>query len=106
MCFCVYSPAKDPKEGLEIGDIVKEAEIYKSSAGGIFLSLGAKARGFCSANHLSDNTKVLKHINRDFRVGKKLPCRLLKYNHMDQLFIVTLQKSVLEQQVGGSIVGL
>ncbi|XP_050706067.1 protein RRP5 homolog [Eriocheir sinensis] len=67
-------------------------------ASGIFLSLGGKARGFCSANHISDNTKVLMHINRDFRVGKKVPCRLLKYNHMDQLFIVTLQKSVFERQ--------
>lgn len=86
-------------EGLEIGDIIQEAEIYKSSASGIYMRLGNKARGFCSANHLSDNTKVLKHISRDFRVGKKTPCRLLKYNHMDQLFIVTLQKSVLEQQV-------
>lgn len=86
-------------EGLEIGDIVHEAEIYKSSVAGIYLRLNAKARGFCSANHLSDNTQVLKHISRDFRVGKKVPCRLLKYNHMDQIFIVTLQKSVLEQQV-------
>lgn len=95
---CTTGLAKDPKDGHEIGDIVREAEIYKSSPSGIFLSLGGKARGFCSANHISDNTKVLMHINRDFRVGKKVPCRLLKYNHMDQLFIVTLQKSVLEQQ--------
>ncbi|KAG0718910.1 Protein RRP5 [Chionoecetes opilio] len=95
---CSKRSVSDPLQGLECGNIVREAEIYKTSASGIYVRLNAKTRGFCSGNHLSDKNKVLKHITRDFPVGKKHTCRLIKYNFLDQLFIVSLQKSVLEQQ--------
>ncbi|KAK8381706.1 hypothetical protein O3P69_015033 [Scylla paramamosain] len=95
---CSKRSAIDPLEELKTGDIIREIEIYKTSSSGIYVKLSSNIRGFCSGNHLSDNSKILKHISRDYPVGKKVTCRLMKYNHMDQLFIVSLQKSVLEQQ--------
>ena len=89
----------DPVDEVKTGDILREKEIYKTSSSGIYVKLSSTTRGFCSANHLTDKNKVLNHISRDFPVGKKVTCRVMKYNHMDQLFIVSLQKFILEQQV-------
>ncbi|MPC55744.1 Protein RRP5 [Portunus trituberculatus] len=95
LCF---RSATDPEEEPKTGDILREKEIYRTSSSGIYVKLSSNSRGFCSGNHLSDKSKVLHHIIRDYPVGKKITCRLMKYNYMDQLFIVSLQKSVLEQQ--------
>ncbi|XP_045137671.1 protein RRP5 homolog [Portunus trituberculatus] len=95
---CSKRSATDPEEEPKTGDILREKEIYRTSSSGIYVKLSSNSRGFCSGNHLSDKSKVLHHIIRDYPVGKKITCRLMKYNYMDQLFIVSLQKSVLEQQ--------
>lgn len=95
------SPESDPLHGFNIGDTVEDAEIYQSSHSGVYVKIGKNCRGFCSGNRLSDNDKASKHVARDFPVGTKQICRVIQYDYMDQLFIVSFQKSVMEQQVIG-----
>lgn len=94
-----FRSAIDPSDQPKNGDIFQRVEIYKTSSSGIYVKLNSNARGFCSGNHLRDGNNILKHISRDYPVGKMVTCRVVKYNHMDQLFIVSLQKSDLEEQV-------
>lgn len=95
---CGKRSAIDPSDQPKNGDIFQRVAIYKTSSSGIYVKLNSNARGFCSGNHLRDGNNVLKHISRDYPVGKTVTCRIVKYNHMDQLFIVSLQKSDLEEQ--------
>lgn len=98
---CAASVDNDPLHGFKIGDRIEDAEIYEAKHSGVYFKIGENCRGFCSSNRLTNRDQPPKHITRDFPVGSKRMCRLLKFNYMDQLFIVALRKSVLEQQILG-----
>ncbi|KAG7169026.1 RRP5-like [Homarus americanus] len=91
----------DHLHGMKVGDRIENAEIYESKFSGVYLKLRDNCRAFCSGNRLTDKIKTPKHFKRDFPVGSKHMCRIIKYDYMDQLFIVSIQKSVLEQQLVG-----
>nr|XP_045592491.1 protein RRP5 homolog [Procambarus clarkii] len=95
---CNAIPETDPLHGIKIGDTIKNAEIYESNRSGIYVKIGEQCRGFCSGNRLTDKEKPPEHVARDFPVESRQICRVIQYDYMDQLFIVSLRKSVLEQQ--------
>ncbi|KAK4313675.1 hypothetical protein Pmani_014964 [Petrolisthes manimaculis] len=88
-------------EGLKIGDTVKDALIYKSQQSGIFLKLGENCRGFCASKFLTNKKKTPSNVRGDYPVGTKRDCHLVKYLYMDQMFIGSLHRSAVEQEIKG-----
>lgn len=85
--------------GVKIGDLVNKAVIYESSQSGIYLKVGGGCRGFCQNIYLSSSDQPLKQVKNKYPAGSTRDCRVLKYCYMDQLFNVSLQRNVTEQQV-------
>lgn len=85
--------------GMKIGDRVNQAVIYESGQSGVYLKLGKDCRGFCHSTYLTEGNQPLEQVSHKYPVGSKRDCRVLKYNYMDQLFNVALQKKITEQQV-------
>ncbi|KAK3873019.1 hypothetical protein Pcinc_021945 [Petrolisthes cinctipes] len=88
-------------EGFKIGDTVKDALIYKSQQSGIFLKLGENCRCYCASKFLTNKNKSPSNVRRDYPVGSKRDCRLVKYSYMDQMFIGSLQRSAVDQEIMG-----
>lgn len=97
----IFSEGPDEKlfHDLKEGDIVEDAVVYESRSVGISLKLNDKYRGYCSWNRLMDGDKPPKNMKKVFPIGRQLVCRILKYSSMDQMYIVSLEKSVIEQQL-------
>ncbi|KAK3789019.1 hypothetical protein RRG08_008342 [Elysia crispata] len=83
--------------GMNTGDFFdgKAARILKGK--GIYFSLPGKRKGFASISHLSDNEKEAKDLSR-FQKGQTIKCRVLGFNFMEGIALVSLKQSVLEQK--------
>ncbi|CAL4105349.1 unnamed protein product, partial [Meganyctiphanes norvegica] len=95
---CSNKLNKDPLHGYEIGQKIDDAEVYFASRAGVCFKLGEKCRGFCSGNNLTDKKSAPKTVKSDFPLGSMHKCRIIQYDYMEKFFIVSLQKSVLDQQ--------
>jgi rRNA biogenesis protein RRP5 len=90
----------DPLKKLPLSSIVEEAEVVKVESGkGLFLNLGVKGvSGFAHISKISDKMiETLSSIEGPYRPGTKHRCRVIGYNPMDGMYIVSLEKKVLEQ---------
>ncbi|KAF2808994.1 nucleic acid-binding protein [Mytilinidion resinicola] len=91
---------KDPLDALQISSIVEEARVTKvEPTTGLFLDLGVKGlRGFAHISRIS-NEKIesLAESSGPYKLESKHRARVIGYNPMDGLYVVSLEKSVLDQ---------
>ena len=104
--FEICSKPFDPFNDYKIGDLVKEAEVIETSRRGLVLKLPEKSEktelvqyGFVPARHMTGAKEVEKNIHLKFPVGTRKTCRIFQYDYSDEVFLCSLQKSVIEQSV-------
>lgn len=66
---------------------------------GVYLSIAPHATGFAHISRLSDqNVDVISEMNGAYKKGSEHRARILDYNATDNLYILSLQRSILEQR--------
>ncbi|GFN83437.1 Rrp5-like protein [Plakobranchus ocellatus] len=82
---------------LKAGDFLdgKTSRFLKGK--GVYFSLPGKVKGFAAMSHLSDNMKEAQDLAR-FQKGQTFRCRVLGFNFMEALALVSLKQSVLDQK--------
>lgn len=89
-----------PTEMLPISTIVDEARVVKVEHGtGLFVDVGVKGvRGFVHISKISDGkTETLSESTGIYKVGSVHIARIVGYNSLDGLFIVSTEPKVISQ---------
>ncbi|KAK5059685.1 hypothetical protein LTR84_009568 [Exophiala bonariae] len=89
----------DTRNKLSISTIIKSATVIRVEPGlGIYVQLGGDAVGFAHVSRLSDKkVESLSELTGAYKLGSEHKARILEYNSLDDLYIVSLQPSVLQQ---------
>ena len=89
----------DEKSRHDLSKIISDAEVVHVEPGlGIYLQLPDDALAFAHKSRLSDSkTESLAEDTGKFRVGSKHQIRILEYNSIDRLYLVSLQESILQK---------
>ena len=85
---------------LPISSIVEEARVVKVEFGiGLFLDVGVKGlRGFAHISKVADGkVESLSESTGPYKLGSVHKARIINYNSMDGLFIVSLEPKVINQ---------
>ena len=88
-----------PTDILPISSIVEQARVAKVEPGlGLFMDVGVKGiRGFAHISQLSDSkVETLYESTGPYKTGSVHRARVIGYNPMDALFIISLEKRILE----------
>lgn len=87
------------EESLELSSIVDRAKVVSVAHGlGIYFTLPSGAQGFAHISRLADKTiDTLSEISGPYKLGTEHQARILDFNPIDGLYVLSLQKSVLEQ---------
>jgi rRNA biogenesis protein RRP5 len=88
------------KHVLHVSSIVKKAKIIRVDPGlGVYFSLGPEAlEGFAHISRLSESkVDSLSAESGPYKLGSEHQARILEFNAMDNLFIVSLQPKVIQQ---------
>ena len=93
------SSGSDKVQGLSVSDIVSEAAVVRVEDGlGIYLAVSANAEGFAHISRLSDHKiDSISETVGPYKIGSHHKARILDYNPIDNLFLVSLQPKVIEQ---------
>lgn len=89
-----------PTEMLPVSSIVDEAKVVKVEQGvGLLVDLGVKGvRGFVHISKISDSKiETLSESTGAYKVGSVHKARVIGYNSMDGLFIVSMEPKVISQ---------
>ncbi|XP_068236027.1 protein RRP5 homolog [Palaemon carinicauda] len=93
---------EDLLHGLNIGDRT-QGQVIEVQKRGVFFKIGSY-RAFCWRKHLSDKDSSLEQDDLNFPPGSEHELRITAYHYMDELYVVSLQKSILEEQVSFCVV--
>ena len=88
-----------PTDILPISSIVDQARVAKVEPGlGLFMDIGVKGvRGFAHISQLSDSkVEALYESTGPYKTGSVHRARVIGYNPMDAIFIVSLEKKILD----------
>ncbi|KAL8735911.1 MAG: hypothetical protein Q9166_000473 [cf. Caloplaca sp. 2 TL-2023] len=92
--------SKRPTDLLPLSTIVPEVKVVKVEQGiGLLVDLGFKGiRGFVHISHIADSKiETLAQDTGPYRTGSVHQGRVIGYNYMDGLFIVSLEPKVIAQ---------
>jgi rRNA biogenesis protein RRP5 len=84
---------------LALSSIVDSASVIRVEPGlGIYLQLDQNKIGFAHISRLSDKkVDTISEVTGAYKLGSEHKARLIEYNPIDHLYIVSLQQKVLEQ---------
>lgn len=108
--------SKGPLDVLPVSSIVEEARVTKvESTRGLFMDVGVKrVPGFAHISRLSDDKiEALSEITGSYKLNSTHRARIVGYNSVDGMYIVSLEKKILDQpflriedvKVGGVVKG-
>ena len=89
-----------PTQVLPISTVVEEARVAKVEPGvGLLVDVGIKGvRGFVHISRIvDDKIETLSELTGPYKVGSVHKARIIGYNSMDGLFIVSLEPKVINQ---------
>lgn len=89
-----------PTEMLQVSTIVDEAKVVKVEQGtGLLVDVGVKGvRGFVHISKISDGKiETLSESTGAYKVGSVHKARIIGYNSLDGLFIVSMEPKVISQ---------
>ncbi|MCJ1478887.1 rRNA biogenesis protein rrp5 [Lambiella insularis] len=98
-CLKEVSAHLHPIDTLPISSIVEQARVVRVEPGlGVFVDLGVKGfRGFAHISHLSDKkVETLFESSGPYKTGSIHRARIIGYNPMDGLFLVSFEQRVLD----------
>ncbi|KEF55753.1 uncharacterized protein A1O9_08504 [Exophiala aquamarina CBS 119918] len=84
---------------LSISTIIDSASVVRVEQGlGIYLKLAGDSIGFAHVSRLSDKkVDSLSELAGAYKLGSEHKARILEYNSVDDLYIISLQPSILQQ---------
>ncbi|KAI1610942.1 30S ribosomal protein S1 [Exophiala viscosa] len=84
---------------LALSSIVDSAPVIRVEPGlGVYLQLDQDTVGFAHISRLSDKKiDAISEVTGPYKLGSEHKARLIEYNPVDHLYIVSLQQKVLEQ---------
>ncbi|XP_064095181.1 protein RRP5 homolog [Macrobrachium nipponense] len=85
--------------GFNIGD-KKKGQVIEIQRKGIFFKIG-NCCAFCLRKNLNDKVTSIEQDTLDFPIGSEHDLCVTSYHYMDKVFVVSPQKSLLEQQFVG-----
>ncbi|KAF7512166.1 hypothetical protein GJ744_002328 [Endocarpon pusillum] len=91
---------KNVKHALHVSSVVNEAKVVRVEPGlGVYFTLGSESLdGFAHISRLSDSkVDALSADSGPFKIGTKHKARVLDHNAVDNLFILSLQATVIQQ---------
>ncbi|KAH7419008.1 hypothetical protein BKA64DRAFT_587661 [Cadophora sp. MPI-SDFR-AT-0126] len=91
---------KNPLDILPISSIVEEATVTKVEPGmGLFVDLGLKGvSGFVHISRVKDGKiETLSETTGHYKTGSKHRARVIGYNPLDGIYLVSLEESILAQ---------
>lgn len=108
--------AADPVTALPLSNIVENTKVVKVEQGvGLFVDLGiVGTRGFVHISRITDGKiETLSESTGPYKVGSLHKARVLDYNSMDSLYIVSMERKIIDQpflrfediQVGETVKG-
>ncbi|KAK8154666.1 hypothetical protein IWX90DRAFT_62613 [Phyllosticta citrichinensis] len=103
MALSPRQPADEKKEPLEllpVSSIIEEAKVtHVEPMLGVFLDVGIKGvPGFAHISRLSDDkVDSISAVSGKFKISSTHRARVVAYNPLDGLFLVSLEKKILEQ---------
>ena len=83
-----------------LSSIIQNAKVVRVEVGlGIYMDLGAgMANGFSHVSRIADaKLESLSELSGKYKIGSEHTVRVLDYNSVDNLFLVSLQDSVIKQ---------
>ena len=95
-----FDQRKADKHALHVSSITNEAKVVRVDSGvGVYFALGpGSLDGFAHISRLSDSkVNNLSVDSGPFKVGSKHQARVVEYNAVDNLFILSLQERVIQQ---------
>lgn len=89
----------EKQKSYQLSEIVPEATVMKVDPRlGLYLNLAPGVQGFAHISRLADNkVDSLSDSSGPYKNGSKHKARILEYNSVDNLFMVSLQPKVLAQ---------
>ncbi|KAI4181472.1 MAG: hypothetical protein LQ346_006783 [Caloplaca aetnensis] len=94
------STTEPPTEALPISTIVAEARVARVEPGlGLFVDLGVKGvRGYVHISRITDGKiETLAQDSGPYRAGSVHKARVIGYNYMDGLYIVSMEPKIIAQ---------
>ncbi|KAL8703814.1 MAG: hypothetical protein Q9201_003009 [Fulgogasparrea decipioides] len=94
------SETQNPIGILPLSTIVSEAKVVKVEPGmGLLLDMGVKGiRGYVHISRITDGKiETLAQDTGPYRVGSKHKARVIGYNYMDGLYVVSMEAKVIAQ---------
>ncbi|KAL8623226.1 hypothetical protein ACOMHN_041918 [Nucella lapillus] len=83
--------------GLSIGDFVEEAQVmFVDKTNAVFFKLDT-CTALAPIQHLSDDK--IKDVNQAFPRGSKHRCRVIGFQPVDDVLLVTLKESIMQQKI-------
>ena len=96
----------EPFANYKVGDLVEGCEIIRSVKSGVMVrfpvkseTAGQESYGFVSLRNLSEGKDVVADVKGQYPLGAKKSVRIFQYDHMDGIFICSMQKTMLKQSV-------
>lgn len=89
----------EKQKSYHISEIMPEATVAKVEPRlGLYLTLAPGVQGFAHISRLADNkVESISDLSGPYKIGTKHKVRILEYNSVDNLFLVSLQPKVLAQ---------
>ena len=91
--------APESNDGSHLSTVVPKAEVVMVDPGlGLYVNLKAEADGFVHISRISDGRiESLSATDGPFKLGSTHKARIIGYNTIDHLYIVSLQPKVIDQ---------
>jgi rRNA biogenesis protein RRP5 len=92
-------PAERQSESLALSSTIESASVIRVEPGlGVYLQLDEHSVGFAHLSRLSDKKlDSISELSGTFKLGSEHKARILEFNPVDNLYVVSLQESVLQQ---------
>ena len=89
----------EKQKNYHISEIIPEATVAKVEPRlGLYLTLAPDVQGFAHISRLADNkVESISDLSGPYKIGTKHRARVLEYNSLDNLFLVSLQPKILSQ---------
>ena len=89
----------DEESSKLLSEVIPAAKVIQVESGlGVYLDLGSGRSGFAHMSRLADKRiETISHSSGAFKIGSQHIARVLDFNPLDNLYIVSLQESTVNQ---------
>lgn len=99
LSFQKTTPSDDAAEGVFLSQVISGAQVVRVEPGlGVYLQLSQGRLAFAHVSRLSDQkVETISATSGAYRIGSSHKIRILDFNPVDSLFLVSLQESIIKR---------